>query len=300
MPVIPSFSAFAATPNLGAAYTGGAELGLQQQRIVQSAAQANAEIQMQGQKLDQARVQNEMELAARDKALQAQTLHQQQAMEIEKAYKEQVIGLKQSQVQQAAQKLALATDVAARKFQAQQKAQAMIAGGMDPIEAWATVGPEAGTPSGAYTAYEHSKQTPEDFGALKPVLDEAGNPTGFSQVATGRGSRRILKTPNAGDAEATPIAGAPGYMNYNGRVLAARIPPEIKEAKADLKAFDKAHAQTLQYITGGIEPPARYASQIANLKSNRADLVRATLPAGLTGGKAGARKVGRFQIISED
>lgn len=152
MPVIPSFGSFAGTTNLAAAYTSGAHVGLEQQRIAQQAAQAGAEIDLQKQKLAESAKQAQMELQAKEQLAQQAQLRQQQEMELEKAYKESMIGIHQRQLEQAAQKLQMSTKLAAQKFAAQQEMSGRISGGEDPFKVAMEIGTQAGLPSGGYSA----------------------------------------------------------------------------------------------------------------------------------------------------
>lgn len=152
MPVIPSFGSFAGTPNLAAAYTSGAHVGLEQQRIAQQAAQAGAEIDLQKQKLAESAKQAQMELQAKEQLAQQAQLRQQQEMELEKAYKESMIGIHQRQLEQAAQKLQMSTQAASQKMIAQQKIREGMAAGEDMSKLAMQWGAAAGLPSGGYSA----------------------------------------------------------------------------------------------------------------------------------------------------
>lgn len=142
---MPAFSAYAPTPNLAQSFLGGA-------RLAQDAAQHAQAIQLQREKLAQDAQQAEMELMAKQQAAQQQQLRQQQEMEIEKAYKQAQIGLRQREVDESAKVLEFKTQQAAQHTLIQQTAQQRIARGEDPQKVWQELGPQAGVglPAGLF------------------------------------------------------------------------------------------------------------------------------------------------------
>lgn len=99
MPVVPSFSGYAPTPDLAQAYLGGQELQLGRDRLRQQAAADSARISLGYAELQQRAVANEMELAAKKELLSRQALKTAQEQEIEKAYRETQLGLRQRELQ---------------------------------------------------------------------------------------------------------------------------------------------------------------------------------------------------------
>ncbi len=91
MAVIPSFGSYAPAPDLAGAYLGA-------QRIRQQAAEAAARIQLGREQLAQEAVQNQMELAAKKEILASEALRRAQEQEIEKAYRQTQIGLKEREL----------------------------------------------------------------------------------------------------------------------------------------------------------------------------------------------------------
>ncbi len=92
MPVIPDFSSFAQTPNLGGDYLQGAQ-------IAQSAIQHAQELQMQREQLSQHAAQAQMEFQAKQADFQQNQMRYQQQMAIDKAYKDATIGWHQGQLE---------------------------------------------------------------------------------------------------------------------------------------------------------------------------------------------------------
>src|SRR5688572_22351825 len=91
MAVIPSFSSYAPAPDLAGAYLGA-------QRIQQQAAEAANRIQLGREQLAQEAVQAQMELAAKKEVLASEALRRAQEQEIEKAYRQTQIGLKEREL----------------------------------------------------------------------------------------------------------------------------------------------------------------------------------------------------------
>lgn len=90
--VIPSFGTFAPKPELAQSF-------LASSRIAQAANQAQAELEIQRARLNQAKVQFEMEQAAKEKVLEQNNLRQMTELSIDNAYKQAMIGLHQRQLE---------------------------------------------------------------------------------------------------------------------------------------------------------------------------------------------------------
>lgn len=118
MPVIPSFSSFAQTPNLAQAWLGGQELQVEKQKIAQQAAEAAARINLGYAQLRNQAEQTAMEWNARKEIAGQEALRRQQEMEFEKAYQQQRMGLAEQELNQQQKKLQLDVDAATRRMTA--------------------------------------------------------------------------------------------------------------------------------------------------------------------------------------
>lgn len=107
-----SFSSYAPTPNLGSSYIGGYNAGtaataeenqleLGREKIAADMAQSNNQMAIAGQKIQQEGVMQQMELQAKQQMFQQETMRRGQELEMEKAYREQMMGLKQAELKQS-------------------------------------------------------------------------------------------------------------------------------------------------------------------------------------------------------
>lgn len=133
MPVIPTYRA-----GVGAADLSGAYLGAS--RIAQEAYSDAARIQLGREQLAQQAVANEMELAAKREALAFQTLKNQQEQEIEKAYRQTQIGLKERELANEDAITQMKLKQAANDFAALQEYKTMVDSGVPPDAAMRRVG----------------------------------------------------------------------------------------------------------------------------------------------------------------
>ena len=186
MPVIPSFSGYAPKPDLAGAYTESRRINLAEQQAAFSAIQAHRQLQQQAaeaqqrlqlgqQQLQQQRQIAEMETSARAAVQQQDNLRRQQELEIDKAYKGQLIGLREGELKQQQAMDALKVIEASRKFMAQRKYQQLFQeyGGDQAAaqKAMMQVGPEAGFESGAYSSLF---KTPQARPLIPPNIIEQG------------------------------------------------------------------------------------------------------------------------------
>lgn len=261
MPVIPSHTGFAATPNTASAFLGGARISAD---IAQDSNRLQMEarrIQLQRDALAQEAQQAQMQLQAKEAQAERQALRDQQQMEMEKAYQQAQIGLRQRELQGEEKALQFKTQEAAQKSMAQQmyqaKAQRLMTEhpDMNPQEAYQQAalefGPQMNLPSGAYTAAFRGRGGGAEFGGATPV---SGLPDQYRQVQTGPGTRRILRVPDSvtGTETATPIPGAKGYVEYHGKTL--RVPDETRPIQTQLTKLEAAHEK---------DTPGRLAAQKA-------------------------------------
>lgn len=103
MPLIPSYSGFAATPNLASAWLGGRKQQLAERELQQQAASDAARISLGYAQIQNQRAMAEMEFAARAEAQAKENLLKQQDLEIKKAYNEQMLGLREEDLKRKMQ-----------------------------------------------------------------------------------------------------------------------------------------------------------------------------------------------------
>ena len=110
MPVIPTFSQYAPAPNLSEAFLG-------RERLRQEAASDAARISLGYATLQQRAVESEMELAAKREAMSNEALRREQQVQIEKAYRDQQLGLAEQRLANDEKMTALKIQDAAREFE---------------------------------------------------------------------------------------------------------------------------------------------------------------------------------------
>lgn len=212
MPQLRSFSSFAGTPGIGAAYVGGA-------KVAQDAISDAARISVERQKLSQDSIQANMRAQAQAQELQQKALMQSQELAVQQAYQQSMIGLRERELGNEQQKLDMEASQAAQQFQAQESIrkeveQAMSTKGADVPLAYRNSmmkhGLTAGSRSGAGGGFENAMLPPP---VAIEVKDEKGNPTGHSVIQTGRNSFASLPQSKANPDSATRVPG------MNGRVL---------------------------------------------------------------------------------
>lgn len=121
MALVPSFSAYAQTPDLSEAYLGGQRLALARDQLAQEAAAASARISLGYEQIAANRVANEMELAAKREVLSRQALMKAQEQEIEKAYRETQFGLAERKLASDEARAQMEIRQAASAFERQQR-----------------------------------------------------------------------------------------------------------------------------------------------------------------------------------
>jgi hypothetical protein len=198
MPVIPSFSAFAQTPNLAQAWLGGQELQVEKQKIAQDAAEAAARISLGYAQLRNQAEQATMEWNTRKEISNQEGLRRQQEMEYQKSYQQQQIGLAEQGLKQDAQKLQLDVEQATRQAtarhvyqtQRQKYIQQNFSEKEATIKAATEAGPDVGLPASVWSEGmkqpEKNLDVPEEVygpsGELYTRYTEGGP---FSRTATG-------------------------------------------------------------------------------------------------------------------
>lgn len=145
-------------------------------------AQESNRLQMQAQA-------QEMEAAVTAERLKRESLRQQQELEMRKAYQQAMVGLRQSQLENAAKVTALKTTQAAQRFAAQKKYQDLVAGGMDAAQAALQLGPELGLSMGGMGSLARAvkpapsvaEPTVRTFGKSGAEFLEVPHPGGWKQ-----------------------------------------------------------------------------------------------------------------------
>lgn len=281
MPVIPAFGSFASTPNTAQAYLGGARIAVEQQQLAASVAQHSAQLQLEQQRLQQQAQMAEMELAAKQAAQQREELVRQQQNQIENQYKQQMIGLKQREIEQSHQKLVESATAAARQFAASQNyEQAISSKAMTPQEALFKYGPDMAAGAGFFSAAGQASRGATDLGGATHV---AGLPDNYMQAMTGPNSRQIIAIPNSAGT-------SPGTETAKIRALSA-------EANALSKSLASPDPFLLKTHPELIEADRKRLDTIRAALDKSTGLGGATIPAGITNTPS-TNRIGRFNVIS--
>lgn len=253
--IIPSFHGFAATPNAGSAFVGGAGVGqravesqMQNDAAMAAIAQRASEASMQNQ-LGMQRIQQEKEQAAmanqlRQEQLQQETMQKQQELEVLNAYHQSMIGLKQQDLMREQALTQLKTDEFANKYQSQEKmrneVENAIAAGMSPSDAFTQgvikYGAGAGLPSGAFSDVI---QKSGDGGMGDATLNDVQNSDDYQWFQTGPHSRQLVKRKSDIPDEVTEIPGT-GYERIGDKVVPKREDDAIKALREDRKRLKNA------------------------------------------------------------
>lgn len=238
MPVIPTFSAFASTPDLGGVYTRAAA-------VASETAQAAARIELEKQKLSAAAVQNQMELNAKMAVAEQNARVEQQQMEVDAAYKQATLGFRQRELDNAEQLSNMKMAEFAREAMASQMFQkrfSELGGDEDAArKAVLEMGPIMGG-GGFSAALRSSENGGGSIEGLGEISDIPGRPD-LQRFRSGPHSYQIAPKPTAVEDEATPIQGAPGMVRIGNRV--ARLPESVDQKldMQDLRVLQEEHAK---------------------------------------------------------
>lgn len=239
--IIPSFGNFAPAPKLAESMLGGIESSQRDRAEANRVAIANQQINLQREKLQQEAVQSNMELAAKQKAHEDQMMRDNQEMLIKQQYQQNMIGLRQQQLERADEMVKLKATEVARKFQANQayraEAQAAIEGGETPEKAFSRsamkFGPEMGLPGAAYTKLSQ----PEGGREIGSSFEIPGlNPEQFKGVQTSKGGVNVVRLPPNMDATGPAPA---GYVRSGNRILAEREPIAVRNMRKEISELEK-------------------------------------------------------------
>ena len=246
MPIMRSFTGFAATPDLAGAYNQGraitqraqeseSQMQMEQLKLAQRAQEAGQQLQMEQQKIEAQQQNAAMEMQVKQQQLQQQLLKDQQEIQIESAYKEQMLGMQQREVKVKEDMLNMNVQKAARSVQEnqsyQKEASDMISSGMDPDKAFMQSalkwGPEMDLPGSVYSAA--MKQPDEAIDGFGQATDVEGlDPEKYKKFRTGKGSFQLVTMPE-GMEEGAPE----GYMKFGNRMLPERESIEVRDAKQE-------------------------------------------------------------------
>lgn len=176
------------------------------------AQQISASMAQEQARLQEASDRAAMEQQVRQKALEQQSALQTQELAQTKAYQDAQIGLRHAELQQGQQKIQMAAEQAARKFQAQAAFQQEIGDGSDPQKITRAIlkwGAAMGEPGGATAAAIRASAQKPAFvpGAVQaqPVLDpqtKAPMP-GFIATPSAGGNSMTVHPVHNPDTQAT-------------------------------------------------------------------------------------------------
>lgn len=305
MPQLRSFGSFAQTPNLGANYLGGANLAQRESEF-----QVNT--QLERQKLKQQMAMAEMEAASRASALQQQALRQAQELEVEKAYRQQQIGLQERKLaleeQGLNEELQQAAATTGARMAMQRQVEELIRGGASPSQAFrraaAVGGVAAQLPDGVLSdvmdegkAQAQSIDPKYEIGKMYPVDGREG----WSFGRTGPNSGQYF--PQEKQAYVPqPVPGHPDKELFANRLLdkpaavqANKLEKDADEIRKDLRGDKWAmHKQSLEkskdpdkkLTLGDKQRISDYNAQLAELKKMQEDIAR--LRSSLTNAPAAA------------
>ncbi len=289
--IIPSFTGFAATPNTAQAYLGGVassqkdrQIGLEEQEMAQRAITASQAIQMKQQELQAEQQRNAMQADIAREQLEKKTMIDQQRINIDQQYKEQVTGLQAEKLKTAHQTIQLKVQEAAQKFQAQQNFQltreAMIKSGMSESDATAQAArqwfPQMGMNGSAMSGAMKAQATMPEIKAT-PVPGAEG----YASVPTRAGQVQLIDLRKGEQAQQrienqqSNAAARADHVKFNdlikvqdndsaGRIAAikaARGSKMTDKEKESAKAFGNRAAE-IQKLTGGEKTTAPAAEKV--------------------------------------
>lgn len=104
----------------------------------------SATLAMQQRQMQQERERMGMEAELKTQQLRQRALESEQQIQVDKAYKDQTIALREKQLQGIAAQVQAKTAAAARQYAGQEKYRQAIDSGMDPMDAILKFGPEMG------------------------------------------------------------------------------------------------------------------------------------------------------------
>jgi hypothetical protein len=290
MPIMPTFTGFAPTPNVAEAYGVGARTRLGYAQIAQQAEEASA-------RLAQQRQLAAMEMMAKEQQFQKEALLKQQELEIEKAYKEGTLRMQEGQLMATQGALALDTLKAQRKHEAAERIRAEIP--QTPGDWRSTIlrNLEAEVPGAAYGAVAAPRALIPPVRVVEPVTGKE-----FWQYEEGEPVRPEGR-------ESTARTEAQRVLAERRRQLWDEIQDLQRQHAADtagaINARDYLAKKKLSPIQEGIalaylERETKIKKKMEDLRAMENEVLapvpQAQLPPGMGGGVT--NRVGRFEIIT--
>lgn len=318
---IASFGSYAPKPDLAGAYLGGQRNTLEAAKITQDAQTARAQMDTQFRIA-------EMANAARQAQIQQEALMKAQDLEVQKAYQQQAIGIKQRELDIQDQKEQEQARQAMQEYQAQQQIQKSVqeamAGGTSAPEAFTAAvsqyGPMAKLPGTAYSdiiqngAGGAPGEVPPWMSNPKGVQIEGARP-GQLAVQTGKGQMQILDT-NKDDKLATaPLPGTLGMQRVGGQnmpTIDREVYDDLKKETATIeKRLDSdawiGHRKAMEKAARGDRLTQSEQSMVNSFRKQEEDLkekrikLKAYLDKWSTpgggGGTSTTNRIGRFNVI---
>ena len=256
---------------------------------------------LERERLNNQQVLARMQIDARREEADRNHLLEQQQLEIEKAYKEAEVGLRQEELKRRDEETQLKVQEAARQYQsqqmAQQEAEQMIQGGLEPETAWKRswmkYGPTAGLTGGAMGQMTRGGGSGGlDYGPARPV---PGTPPEWNMYErqTGPETISLIRPPTSMDnGEPAPE----GYFKHGNKLLVERESRASKEAKAALKEFIELHKDDMDAISGLRETEGPRREKILKLRPEW-ERLKADVKAAASGKKPTSNK--RFSYDPE-
>ena len=202
----------------------GAQLQQERQRLAQQANEAAVRTQLQQQQLEQ------------------ETMQAQQRLEVQKAQHQQEAALKQQELAQHQQQIQMATEQAARKYQAMQAYQQEVASGGDPLKAILKYGPAMG-----------QQGSPEAAAIRAQQMAARQGPGGLPDVpvmklGTSQEEFAMFPRPSGSGFQPVRLGAGAGIAEREMKKL------QITMADKELSAREKAHANSMSAMTAALPP----------------------------------------------
>lgn len=260
-----------------------------------SGLQLGSNIARQSQALEQQRERTAMEAEIRQKELERRMAEETQRMMMQKAYHDEVISLREKQLQNEAQRVQAATSAIAAKSAAQQEYQRRVQGGEDPAKVMMELGPGMGM--GASMGALLRKKTAAPPGPVEafPVNLGGRSIPGLVSVPSAGGGMTVRDVPGF-KAEGLSSADRTAAANYlkdlkKEKIKALPFKPTLKEDLPKWEAKNKAALdeiasidQQIKDLLPGLKPKkgsteAPIREVIRNPKTGRLEVSKAAAAA---------------------
>lgn len=171
--------------------------------LAQAGMRSRQQFDIERQRMQQQSQMAEMELAAKQAAQEQAQMRQSQDLQVEKAYKDASLGLRERELNQQQQKVDFQIKSASQKAMAQAEASSRIAAGEDPTKVWMEMGPELGMTANAMASL--TRKGPGEFPGAQAI---EGLPENYLGVQTGPGTRQVVRLPEkfqGGSVQGIPV-----------------------------------------------------------------------------------------------